>query len=106
VVSGVFTAWITRREYEALNPLWGRIGIEDNGIAYIVLFVLGLLAALFFYFWRIWKLPTAKALLATCIIFAAGCLGAILALPIPYYGSIGYFVGLGLGNYISRRLGM
>src|SRR6185436_15020369 len=80
-VSGIFTAWITRREYEALNHLRSRIGIEDSGIEFIVLFVLGLLAALFFYFWRIWKLPTPKALLATCIIFAGGCLGAVLTEP-------------------------
>jgi ABC-type sugar transport system permease subunit len=106
VVSGIFTAWITRREYEALNHLWSRPGLEDDGLEYIIFFVLGLLAAVFFYVWRVWDLPSAKALVAICIIFAGGCLGAILALPIPYYGSIGYFVGLGLGNYISRRLGM
>jgi hypothetical protein len=108
-VGGVFTAWITRYEYDALNRLFLRPGIEDNGFEYIVFFVLGFLAALFFYFWRISKLPIRKALGAICIIVAGGCLGAVLAEAVTYqvlFDLLGYFVGLGVGNALARKLGM
>jgi hypothetical protein len=106
---GIFTAWITRYEYDALNRLFLRRGIEDNGLEYIILFVLGLLAALFFYFWRISKLPIRKALGAICVIVTGGCLGAILAEALTYqalFNLLGYFVGLGVGNAVARKLGM
>ena len=106
---GILTAWITRYEYDALNRLFLRPGIEDNGFQYIVFFVLGFLAALFFYFWRISKLPIRKALGAICIIVVGGCLGAVLAEAVTYqvlFDLLGYFVGLGVGNALARKLGM
>jgi hypothetical protein len=106
---GIFTAWITRYEYDALNRLFLRRGIEDNGLEYILFLVFGFLAALFFYFWRISKLPIGKGLGAICIIVAGGCLGAVLAEAVTYQGLfilLGYFVGLGLGNALSRKLRM
>ena|SRR5260370_32846550 len=109
VVGGIFTAWITRYEYDALNRLFLGRGIEDNGLEYVIFLVLGFLAALFFYIWRISKLPTSKALVAICITFAGGCLGAVLAEAVTYYALfdlLGYCVGLGLGNAMSRKLGM
>src|SRR5882762_9262530 len=109
IAGGIFTAWITRYEYDALNQLFLRPGIEDNGFQYIVFFVLGFLAALFFYFWRISKLPIRKALGAICIIVAGGCLGAVLAEAVTYqvlFDLLGYFVGLGVGNALARKLGM
>ncbi len=108
-VGGIFTAWITRYEYDALSRLFFRPGIEDNGFQYIVFFVLGFLAALFFYFWRISKLPIRKALGAICIIVAGGCLGAVLTEAVTYqvlFDLLGYFVGLGVGNALARKLGM
>ena len=108
-VGGIFTAWITRYEYDALNRLFLRRGIEDNGLQYILFFVLGFLAALFFYLWRISKLPIRKALGAICIIVAGGCLGAVLAEAATYqvlFNLLGYFVGLGAGNALARKLGM
>jgi len=106
---GIFTAWITELEYEALNHLFSRTGIEDNGLQYIVFCVLGLLASLFFYFWRISRLPNWPALAAICLIVGGGCLGAVLAEAVTYqalFDLLGYFVGLGLGNALSRKLGM
>jgi spore maturation protein SpmB len=106
---GIFTAWLMEYEYQALNRLLGRPGIEDSGLEYIIFLMLGLLAALFFYFWRIWKLPTGKALVAICIVFSGGCLAGLLAEAITYYSLFdlaGYFVGLGVGNAISRKFGM
>ena len=108
-VGGIFTAWITRYEYDALNRLFLRRGIEDNGLQYILFFVLGFLAALFFYFWRISKLTVGRALAAICIIMAGGCLGALLSQAVTYQGLfnlLGYFVGLGIGNALSRKLDM
>jgi hypothetical protein len=71
--------------------------------------VLGFLAALFFYFWRLSKLPIRKAVGAFLVIVAGGCLGAILAEAVTYYvlfDLVGYFVGLGVGNALARKLAM
>ena len=100
---GIFTVWIIRQVY-SFPP-----GLEDNGLDYILFFVVGILAAMFFYLWRISRLSIGKALIAICIVFAGGCLGAILAQAVTYYflfGLISYFVGLGLGNVIAYKMGM
>ena len=108
-VSGIFTGWITRYEYEAINRMLSRYSIENNGLEYVIFCIVDVGAAVVICFGRIPKLPIGKALLATCLIFAGGCLGALIVGALPYsslWGFVLYFAGLGVGNILSRKLGM
>jgi hypothetical protein len=77
--SGIFTGWINRYEYEALNRMLSRPSIEDNGLEYVIFSLLALISACVLCFGRIPRLSLVRGFIAICIVFVGGCLGSVLA---------------------------
>src|ERR1043165_5043140 len=109
VASGIIIGRIMRYEYEALNRIYSRYSLEDDGWVDLILCALGFVASLILCFSRIRKLSLSKALIITCITFTGGCLGILMAQVATYNGFIilvGYIAGAILGNLISRDFGL